>query len=272
MRQIKRWKLPTLSTGERNLESIMNDAGKKSNSGQLVRILSLPARFEFGAFSNLHGFKSGRAFADHLKKARSENFGHLGNAFLRKLVNDSRDFSNQLNEYLETFSSLGRSSLEQRGASSFALIAFAGELAIEYVLVAWPQGSVIESSIQAFKLWQEEQSSELTENQRIQRAVENFILDHGDSRFSNIEHQSESNRMINRAGWHKDDPRSRIYMFIPKVLAEAGGYPLTRVSKALQEAGWLVDSDSDGRLTKKTRIPHGKPTNLYHVCPRDLPE
>ncbi len=273
-RKIKRWSLSALSTGERNLETIMKEAGERANSGQLVRVLSLPAMNEHGVFDDLHGFESGRALADYLKHARSENYGYLGQAFLKKLVKDGRDFSKDFEGYLQVFTSLGTSSLETRAAGTFALVAFAGELAIEYGLLPWESNSANQAAAIAFKQWQYEQGNELTEHQKILKLVRKFILAHGDTRFSNID-DGDLDKVPNRAGWYKYDNvlGSKIFLFTSDALVEAGGYQLKRISKALKEAGWLVESGSDKHLSKRTRIPHSKQNiGLYYVYLGDVPE
>ena len=83
-RTIRRWRLMTLSTGERSLSAVMAEIGRKPSAGQLVRLLTIPANFEHGVFSDLHGFSDGRALADHLKQVRTRHYGHLGPAFLER--------------------------------------------------------------------------------------------------------------------------------------------------------------------------------------------
>jgi len=49
-RKIQRWRLMAISSGEKTLENIMKEAGKQINAGQAVRLLNIPATFEYGVF------------------------------------------------------------------------------------------------------------------------------------------------------------------------------------------------------------------------------
>ncbi|MFO1257260.1 MAG: DUF927 domain-containing protein [Gammaproteobacteria bacterium] len=262
-RKIQRWRIITLSTGERTLTSIMNEIGKRPNAGQLVRLLSIPVSFEHGAFSNLHGLESGRALSDHLKVMRMKHYGHLGPAFIRKLIEDKRNFSVALDQMVQKFSERLTTNIEKRAATTFSIIGLAGEIAIEYQLLPWEQGSAFEAALIAFKRYQSYMGSSQTEDSQILQAVSDFIAKHGDSRFSSISEHPERS-IQNRAGWYKNDEQGRVYMFFPVALKEAGaGFERARIIETLKRSKWLVDHDLD-RLTKKTRTSAGL-KSLYHV-------
>lgn len=263
-RRIKRWNIGVLSTGESEQSGVMNEIGKRPNQGQKVRLLSLPVSFEFGAFSNLHGFQSGRELADHLKSERLKHYGHIGPAFVRCLVKESKDLSERLDRIVQDFSKHVTTGLEKRAASMFGLIGFAGELGIEYGLLPWPQGSALEAALIALKMWHENNGPGNNEDQEILQLINDFIDKHGDSRFSSL---SLTNNMIrDRAGYYQDKNDQRIYMFFPNGLMEAAGgrHSRNRVVDALKRNGCIVEHDND-RITKKTRTPNGL-SNLYYVC------
>lgn len=262
-RRIQRWRLMTLSTGERTLTSIMNEIGKRPNSGQLVRLLSIPVKFEHGAFSNLHGFESGRALSDYFKTMRLKHFGHVGPAFIKHLMSDKQDFGKLLDKLVNKFSEGLSNNLEQRAATLLAVIGLAGELGIEYKLLPWEKGSALEAALIAFNRYLAYAGPNQTEESQILQAVSDFIAKHGDSRFSAIPSHDEKS-VTNRAGWYKDAKQGRVYMFYPVALKEAGaGFERIRIVEALKSAKWLYETDLD-RATKKTRTPAGL-KNLYHV-------
>ncbi len=263
-RKIQRWRIITISTGERTLTSIMNEIGKRPNAGQLVRLLSIPVSFEYGAFSNLHEFESGRALSDHLKSMRLMHYGHVGPAFIRKLMDDKRDFPALLDQLVNTLSKLVTTNLEKRAATVFAIIGLTGELALEYGLLPWEPGSMLEATLIAFKRYQTYQGPGQTEDTQILQAISDFIAKYGDSRFS-AHHERIEGTIYNRAGWYKDADIGRVYIFLPVALMEAGGgFERTRVVEALKRAKWIVESDV-GRATKKVRI-RGGLNNLYYIC------
>lgn len=263
-----RWCLTAISSGEKTPECIMLEGGVKANTGQLVRLLSIPAAFEYGIFSELHEFSDGRQLADHLKSACQKHYGQLGPAFVQKLIEEKNGLSAQFEKVERMFIPLAKSNLEKRAASFFAVIALAGELAISYGLIAWQKDSVVNATLTAFKRWQQFQDGNHTEDSRILDAVSNFIIKHGDSRFSRHLDAIDDRAIINRAGWYKDSNGKRIYMFTPNALQEAGaGYDKNRIVAALSKHQWITEKDAD-RQTKRTRTPQGA-LYLYYVS---LPE
>lgn len=264
-RQIQRWRLIAVSSGERTLESIMNEVGKQTNSGQLVRLLNIPAAFEHGVFSELHEFIDGRTLADHFKNVCQKYYGLLGPSFVKKLIDDTSNLSDCLDSITKKFLIHTHTNLEKRAASTFALIAMAGETAIGYGLLPWKVGSVLDATTIAFKRWQTFQGASQTEDSKILESISGFINKHGDSRFSIIPCHAEDKSVLNRAGWYRDVVGKRIFMFTPAALQEAGGsYDKTRIVDTLIRYKWIAETDT-GRITKKTRTSAGL-KNLYHIC------
>jgi putative DNA primase/helicase len=113
----------------------MQEGGNKAKAGQAVRLLDLAVARTFGAWDNLHGLPSGTAFSDAIKRAAATHHGHAGRAFLEKLTRDDRDFCSLLERIkgLQEFSVKGSEGQEKRAAARFALIALAGEIAIEII-------------------------------------------------------------------------------------------------------------------------------------------
>jgi putative DNA primase/helicase len=157
--------------------------------------------------------------------------------------------------------------VEKRAASVFAIMGLAGELAIEYALLPWKDGSAFKAAHAAFQRWQTFIGPAQTEDRQILEAVSNFIAKHGDSRFSPQypDHALYNDKTIqNRAGWYKVVNDERVYMFFSVALLEAGaGFERSRIVEALKRAKWLIDNDP-GRMTKKTRTNAGV-KNLYHI-------
>ncbi len=262
-RSIKRWRLITLSTGERTMSSIMNQIGKKTNAGQLVRLISIPAKFEHGCLSNLHGFESGRALADHLKTVRANHYGHLGPAFIKKLLDEDIDIGCLFAKIHQLFNNPANTHLEQRASSLFSIMALAGELATQFQLLPWASDDAVEACLIAFTRAKDYLGPGQTEDNQILRSVSEYLARHGDSRFSVFPEQ-ETKIINNRAGWYKEYGLGRVYMFHPVALTEAGdGFERSRIVEALKKNDWLVDMDAD-RCTKKTRTPVGM-KNLYHI-------
>ena len=265
-RKIQRWRTMTISTGERTLSNIMSEAGKHPNAGQLIRLLNIPAGFENGIFSDLHGFKDGRTLADHLKSVCGNHYGHLGPAFVESLMKDTADLPGLLADLTEVLCANIVCNFESRSASMFALLGLAGELAIEYKLIPGDKGDAFNAVKIALDQWRMFQGSSQNEHSRILQDIKGFIAKHGDSRFS--PHKANSGAeypVYNRAGWYKDDGGERVYMFLPEALEAAGSkFDRNRIVAALSQVGWIVEYDID-RKTKKTRTPSGL-QSLYYIC------
>jgi putative DNA primase/helicase len=245
--------------------------GIKANTGQLVRLISIPADYQFGIFNNLHGFNDGRELADHLKSCCQKYYGQLGPAFVKKLIEEKNDLFAQFEKIEKMFVPIAKSNLEKRAASFFAVIALAGELAINYELIAWAKDSVINATLTAYKRWQQSQSGRHTEDSRILDSVRNFIIKHGDSRFSKHggSFAIDDRAIINRAGWYKDTHDKRVFMLTQEAIQEAGGgYDKNRIIAALSKHHWIVERDSD-RQAKKTRTPQGYDYLYYLAIPEE---
>ncbi|NDH67872.1 MAG: DUF927 domain-containing protein [Gammaproteobacteria bacterium] len=263
--KVQQWRLMTISTGERTLTEIMAEIGKRPNAGQLVRLLSIPASFSHGSFSNLHDLKDGRSFADYLKQARTRNYGHAGEAFIRGLINDPKDLGEAVSQLEDKFASTVKTNLEKRAAAVFAWIALAGELAIEYAILPWQKGSAIHAAQIGFERWRKDQGEANTEDQQILHAILDFIDKHASSRFSSKLTRINDRAVINRAGWYdEDDNSNRVYYLTSSGLKDAGaGFDLNRIVQAIDKAGWIIEHDKD-RKTKKIRTPEGL-KNLYYI-------
>jgi putative DNA primase/helicase len=73
-----------------------------------------------------------------------------------------------------------------------------------------------------------------------------------------------------RAGWWKDTPAGRIYLFTEKGLRETNpGLSLEKILAALTAAGVLLETDP-GRKYKRTLCPDGIVRPLYYVDWRKL--
>ncbi|MTW22625.1 DUF927 domain-containing protein [Allochromatium palmeri] len=270
-RPVKNWRVMLLSSGERTLSTTMAEGGKHVKTGQEVRLIDIPCQREYGLFDTLHGFQSGRELADALKANATLHHGHAGPQFLEKLIADDRDYAKELEQIAARSDFKSEISVEGRAAKIFALIALAGELAIEWNIVPWISGEALDAAALAFKLWRENRGEGKTETQQILERILDFISKYADSCFSELDNPNNSTYVRERAGWWRKNTNSdqRVYLFTSAGLQKAAsGFDVSRISQALKESDWLVEHDLDKR-SKKIRV-EGQPTNLYAVLPRDF--
>ncbi len=266
IRQAAQWRIMVLSSGERTLSAHMEEGGKKSKAGQEARLLDLPATDrQFGVFDNLHEEADGRAFSDTLKQAAGQHYGTPGQAFVQHLM----EYKGDLPKYYSEFNHLPRlqanDGVEARAAGTFALLALAGELATEFGLTGWQEGEAVEASAVGFQLWRDHRGHGNTEDRQILQSITDFIEAHGDSRFSDMDTPENPSMPIrNRAGYWKQDCQGRIYYFTSGALKEAGaGYDLKVISKALDDAGWIMEKNN-GKNSIRKRI-NGSNIRLYAI-------
>ncbi len=261
-RHVHRWRLSLLSTGERSISAAMQEGGKVAKAGQLVRLLNIPAARAHGVFDELHTFANGREMADHFKTECAKHYGYAGVKFVEYIIRQGNaDFGATLAQIEEQFTH--SDSQAARAASRFALYALGGELAIEAGVLPWQQGAALEACKMMFDQWQAMRGTGATEHKQILQSVSDYILKHGDTRFTDkSENQSPK---LERAGWYTDRGGERVYLFTSAALKEAGGnYDFKRVLDALDSAGWLVERDQ-GKRSKKTAITGGGKPGLYWI-------
>jgi len=286
-REVARWRVCVLSSGERSIESHLGVAHIDHKVGQGIRIIDVPVTGKFGLFNQLHGSSNGSVFADKLRDAAAKDYGHAGPLFVTKLIDNLPGVSLQagltdiLNQIDDKDNPL--SDQEKRVARSFALIALAGELAIKWGVLPWTMGCVKAAAIAIFKNWRATQpkSARGKEDAQIRERILDFIQTHGGARFSDIDWTPSINKfgglseepiVRDRAGYWEDFGSGRIYLFTNAGLKEAtGDQKLTRALRVLEDAAaFTTPKGTKGERAKARRTPDGSQIKLYHIDPEKL--
>jgi len=264
-RKVQRWRVVVLSTGERTLRQQMLEGGKHMKVGQEVRLLNVPSKRTHGAFDVLHQFPDGRSLADHLKTACSRHHGHAGPLFVEKLTQHQGDMGADLDRIMKLPQFDHPDSQAGRAAGSFALFGLAGELATDWGILPWPEGTALTAAADGYQRWLSARGKGMTEQRQILQSICDFIAKHADSRFSK-KGQDAPLVVHNRAGWWTETQEGeRVYLFNAPGLREAAtGYDFKRTLDALDAAGWIHDRDT-GKRSKKTHIDTGMKPALYWV-------
>jgi len=189
---IQRWRVAALSTGEKTLETLLAMDKRNVNAGQAVRFIEIPAEERHGAFTELHGYESGAALADALRKAVRQYYGTPIRAFLEQLSGENRDTLNRRLDgcrkcLLDAVKNSGTAPGAQasRILASMALVALAGEQATAYGITGWSEGEAFRAALHCYRLWARRRAAGTDfETTSIIRLVYDFITRHGDSRFS----------------------------------------------------------------------------------------
>jgi len=265
-RATRRWRVMLLSSGELGLSAHMAEGGKRSRAGQEVRLLDIPARRTFGAWDELHGLPGGREFSDAIQRASVTHYGHIGPAFIRKLLEcgEADDLPKMLTKLCESYPS--GSGQESRAAERFAIVAMAGELAIEWGLLPAPTGAAHDAMLVLSNAWRSSRGQSQGEDATIQASLCDFISRHGDALFSELGGDAI---VRDRAGWWKNEGERRVWLFTPEGLRRAvPGFDMTRILDAVAAAGWITEHHA-GKRAKRVKM-DGRNLWLYHLAPLEV--
>lgn len=275
-RQVSRWRVFVLSTGEVTIASRMAAGGFEAKAGQALRLLDVPITGTYGGWDELHGLASGAGLSDAIRDGATHHYGHAGRAFVEVLIKhfpDGLELSGRLEAIINKFGAADGQ--ETRGARVFALCALAGELATGAGIVPWQPGQAANAAMQAFALWRDQRAAggRNAEDVAILRAINDFIDKHGDSRFTDIAKDDMARLVINRAGYLDKAGASTVYLFTSGGLREAAaGYDIKRVIKALDSVGAFAQKGANGKTALSTRTPDGRTPRLYYIDPDKLGE
>lgn len=267
------WRTLALSSGERSLSDHAAMGGNPAHAGAELRMVDVDAGGRtYRAFDDLHGLE-GAEFHRALTLAVRSHHGHVGPAFVERLLagNDmaglAEDFAGIRLHFAEDNAQAGRV------ADRFAVIAMAGEMAIAYGLLPWKPGSALRDCCLLYGEWLAKVGGGNAEDRQILGSLRDYIDRYGDSRFSNIADHSPDSKVTVRAGYWEVVNGKHLFLFLGTGLKEAApGFSVTRIAKALDSAGAIVERDIENgrrRNTKKRRTP-GDPKNLYVIDPQCL--
>lgn len=274
-----------LSTGEQTLSDFMRQSRHKLQpaAGQEVRMLDVPADpgAGLGVFNDLCGFENGATLSNHLKHAATQNHGTAIRAFLKPLVADRNDRPEQLHEtltgYIKRFMAdylpTGADGQVHRACHRFGIIAAAGELAVSYGVLPFPEGDAAANVGECFTAWLSRRgTSGQLEISRLLEQVEQFFELHGDSRFVPMDGEYKANHrpVINRAGFRRQvvtmpsvEDAGAEYFVLPSAFREiCAGFDHRWAAKQLAEKG--IIKGSNGKNSIMARMPGMGLTRVYH--------
>ncbi len=290
-RQLVRWRLLFLSSGEIGLAEHMAEGGKTARAGQEVRLAEIPADAGagFGAFERLHDYAGGAEFAKALDVAVRANYGHPLRAFVQSLIEHRDELADGVRGFIKRFESqhltTGASGQARRVGHRFALVAAAGELATEWGLTGWETGEALAGVGRCFRAWLEQRGGEgKQEDRAMLEAVRRFLQQHGEARFADwnrpIAKDDHAPRVMNKAGVRRfipdktatsseDTPGAWEYLIYPEVFKGevCKGFDYLAVARLLVANGAMQAPDRDGKLARKVRLPGEGDKRVFRVLP-----
>ena len=283
------WRILFLTTGETDLATMTASTGKRSFTGQELRLADIEADAGqgMGIFEQIHSMSGPAALADHLRNTAGRVHGAPLREYLERLLkgmNNPEQCSILLN-WIATIqkdfmlSALPPAACGQvhRVAVRFALVAAGGELATHYGLTGWSSGDVTDAVLTCFNAWlQRRGTAGQGEAEQLLNQVAEFFERHGESRFSLIGTKSKQ-PTLNRAGFRRTvtkgmDTENIVYEYF--VLPETFKRELCSGFEPRWAAQVLIEKEmlkigNDKRPQSLQRLPGMGPTRCYHF---QLPE
>lgn len=240
-RKSQSWRVLFLSSGELGFAERLSEKNLKARAGQEVRFVGIPV--DAGMLCNLHGFSDAGAVANRIKELSGLHFGHAGRLFLQWLVSGQEEVRSEIGTFLDCAvrSLCPDDATEQvrRVARRFGLVTYAGKAA--QVAGVLPADMDVEASVEAcFEAWLENRGGHgAGEDAAIVEQVRRFIIEHGQSRFQDLDNENAT--CLNRVGFRRTRDGESIYFVLPETFREVcKGYRVETSAKVLKAAGVLV--------------------------------
>lgn len=259
--QIKPWRVITLSAGEQSIKGFIkvSKQGRDQKAGQAVRFLDIPATIQpYGAFDTLNGFNTPQELAEAITHASTTYYGTSGRAFIRYLVEHNPPIKVKHKAYRDIIEKQNAptSTEENRAIKMIALLAVAGEIAIEAGILPWDKEDPIKACQLAFKLWRKERGISGANLSKI--IVVNAIKDKWlNERYLFKDNDISADVFNNQTkiiGWYKKIGAERYELLFTRTgLLELVDNQLTidEIVKALNEIGALT-KDKGKNTVKRT--------------------
>lgn len=268
---IRTWRTLMLSAGEVTLEDVMRKEKQDFKGGLETRFLTIPSDAGKGhrVYETLHDQRDDNALSVMLARACGSAGGHVGPMFLTKLVEtiqtDRAAFLRKASRVREAFivkhAGADAAGPVKRAASKFALVAFAGELGIEYGALLWPAGECEQAAGICFTAWLGARGTagDIDEHTAA-NTLRSYLSSHGLSRFPSITDDGRGQhfeRVPEHGGFRRTRADGMDYLILPAAWkAILRGLGPNKLGQTLSKLGQYA--------RERFTIP-GMPQISYHV-------
>ena len=271
-RDMLRWRVLVLSTGEIDLTGVMQSGGRKAKAGQEVRLASLPADAGkgLGCFDRLNGQIDAGRLAKALDSATKENYGATGRAFVTYVAAHYEEIAARLKSAMDLAVDelpSAASGQVRRVAQRFAAAGAALEFATEAGLTGWRAQEGQHAARRCFAAWLERFGLGNREDEQIISQVEGWFAAHSYSRFIDLE-DARTGKAINvrdAAGYCDRRGVAVVFYVFPSAFRDelAEGYDKVAAADVLARVG-MLEKAPDGVATTKFRTPNNvSPERFY---------
>jgi putative DNA primase/helicase len=150
------WRTIVISSGEKAIVQIVDEANRQRLQGDQVRLLDIPAcsdKARYGVFDSLpQGVTSSKRLAKRIERACRRHFGHPACEFVTHMV-ATRGLTKRCRQWMRSFYlkvTVPEKPWERRFAERFALAYAAGQLAIEWEIVPWSQQELLDAVVTTY--------------------------------------------------------------------------------------------------------------------------
>ncbi len=274
-RAAKTWRLLFLSSGEITLTELLQSEGKRTYTGQEVRIANIPADAgqNMGILENLHDFPIPANLADHIRYETGRYYGTAGAAWLEHITENHRQLWGTLPEQVSRFCAdtvpANATGQVHRVAKRFALVAIAGELATQAGITGWNEGEATQAATRCFNDWLADfggADGENREHLKVLDTVKAFIERNG-SKFMAFNLSEGSQPVPDLVGFYRQHGQNREYLVQASQFERVcEGFSTKQATTALHAAGWMETTES-----RNTRLPMMGQKKVYVIRFPDEP-
>ncbi|WNP29079.1 DUF927 domain-containing protein [Morganella morganii] len=241
-RPMENWRTVAISTGEKDIETYLLNAGVKVNAGQLVRLLNIPIERAV----DLHECESGKHHADTIKVNCRAHYGSAGRHWIEYLSahkDEAREAYHAAQKRWNKLIPANYGEQVHRASDRFAMVEAA--LLTGRIITGWSEQDCRDAVQAVFNVWLAEFG---TGNKEIEQIVEQataFLNTYGMSRYAPLPYDERDMPVRDLAGYrerkggHDDAPV--IFYTLPSAFKQemAKGFNAESFAAALTTIGML---------------------------------
>ena len=274
---ISNFKILGLSSGEIGLAAKLAEKGKGVTAGQNVRFIEIDADMGkgFGVFNTLHGLKDGDTLSKALQKRTPEHNGIVIDEFAKYITSNFAEVKAKAYSIIDDWLNINvppeADGQVFRVARKFALVAAAGEIAIEAKILPFEKFSVGLHCTILFRNWLNKRGG--SGSQEFTKIIDRLtdLLQKGiNSRFLNADGTDENKSPKDNAGYKKigTDGTIEEFWINPNVFTEEiMQHRDTKVFYPQLIKGGFIIPDKDGIHKPQKRCPSQEKQRRFFVVP-----
>lgn len=279
-RDVQKWSVMLLSSGEITLADKLAEAGLKPKAGQAVRFvdISADAGAGKGIFEDTKGMTA-KECAKLISEISKNNYGYAGKKFIQYIIDNEgieERIKKGVKKFIENVCDADADSQVLSVAEKFGLAAVAGTIAAEAGILNFTEKTQCWAAAhKCFLKWLENRGgSGSGEDQAILNELYGFIEKHGQSRFQTLSPRTDidgniiEQTVINRVGFRDTEGKTEdVYYVLPESWGSEimKGFNPRYAAKIAAEAGILKKSEGDRMTTKITLTGMGR-TACYKLA------